>query len=180
MPRVGWTFGILGAVNSDEEGHYIEDEWEGEPLRHPVIFSSGHDIDDPDPVAVTCDGARCMHYRGIIYSVDSDRCGDAETALRLKHHLLERKRELDRIRHEVEAFENLPMLAGAKREQITEAVRLFVWQRDRGLCVICGRNYRLEFDHVIPVALGGSSTERNIQLLCEPCNRRKGAQIASS
>jgi 5-methylcytosine-specific restriction endonuclease McrA len=30
---------------------------------------------------------------------------------------------------------------------------------------------------IIPVISGGSSTERNVQLLCEPCNRSKGATI---
>src|SRR5437660_12220301 len=49
-------------------------------------------------------------------------------------------------------------------------VRLFVWQRDGGKWVLCGKQERLEYDHVIPVAEGGSNTERNIQLLCDTCN----------
>lgn len=53
----------------------------------------------------------------------------------------------------------------------------FVWQRDRGQCVKCGSRERLEFDHIIPLVAGGSSTERNIQLLCETCNRSKGATV---
>lgn len=32
----------------------------------------------------------------------------------------------------------------------------------------------LEFDHVIPVSKGGSSAVRNLELLCEVCNRAKG------
>ena len=51
---------------------------------------------------------------------------------------------------------------------------MFVWQRDEGKCVRCGSNERLEYDHIIPVSKGGSSTKRNIQLLCELCNRSKG------
>jgi 5-methylcytosine-specific restriction endonuclease McrA len=35
----------------------------------------------------------------------------------------------------------------------------------------------LEFDHIIPVTSGGSSTERNVQLLYESCNRSKGSTI---
>jgi len=61
--------------------------------------------------------------------------------------------------------------------QDLESVRLFVWQRDKGQCAKCGSRERLEFDHIIPLAPGGSNTERNIQLLCEACNRSKGATI---
>ncbi len=64
-----------------------------------------------------------------------------------------------------------------RREALPESVRLFVWQRDQGMCVYCGSRELLEFDHIIPVSEGGSNTERNIQLLCEPCNRKKGKRI---
>ena len=60
---------------------------------------------------------------------------------------------------------------------IASSVKMAVWRRDQGRCVQCGSNERLEYDHIIPVARGGSNTERNIQLLCEPCNRRKGDSI---
>jgi HNH endonuclease len=50
-------------------------------------------------------------------------------------------------------------------------------KRDKGQCVKCGARERLEFDHIIPLALGVSNTERNIQLLCEACNRSKGSTI---
>lgn len=43
-----------------------------------------------------------------------------------------------------------------------------------GRCACCGKKKRLTPDHVIPVALGGSSDIVNIQPLCQPCNSRKG------
>ena len=61
------------------------------------------------------------------------------------------------------------------RTAIPEQVRHDVWRRDHGRCSQCGSQERLEFDHVIPFSRGGASTERNLQLLCEPCNRSKGA-----
>jgi 5-methylcytosine-specific restriction endonuclease McrA len=64
------------------------------------------------------------------------------------------------------------------RTPIPDAVKVFVWNRDGGRCITCGSKERLEFDHVIPVALGGANTARNLQLLCEGCNRAKGASIA--
>lgn len=56
-------------------------------------------------------------------------------------------------------------------------VRREVWRRDEGKCVRCGSRQRLEYDHIIPVVRGGSNTARNIELLCELCNRRKGSEI---
>ena len=44
-------------------------------------------------------------------------------------------------------------------------------------CVQCSSNENLEFDHIIPHSKGGNNTYRNIQLLCEPCNRSKSAKI---
>lgn len=60
---------------------------------------------------------------------------------------------------------------------IPESVRHEVWRRDQGRCVVCSSQQNLEFDHVIPVSKGGSNTSRNLQLLCEMCNRTKGASI---
>jgi hypothetical protein len=61
--------------------------------------------------------------------------------------------------------------------QISVEVRREVWRRDQGRCTTCGSQDRLEFDHIIPVAIGGSNTVRNVQLLCECCNREKGATL---
>src|SRR2546426_8446834 len=100
-----------------------------------------------------------------------------EVILRVKHVVLQEEKALARIRRDVEAFENMEFVASARRERIPESVRLFVWQRDEGKCVKCGSKERLEFDHIIPVALNGSNTERNIQLLGERCNREKSKRL---
>ncbi|MBU4140690.1 MAG: HNH endonuclease, partial [Candidatus Omnitrophica bacterium] len=52
-----------------------------------------------------------------------------------------------------------------------------VWRRDGGKCVKCGSRENLEFDHIIPVVKGGSNTARNVELLCEKCNREKKDKI---
>jgi len=61
---------------------------------------------------------------------------------------------------------------------ISKDVKLYVWRRDQGRCCGCGSKEKLEYDHIIPVSKGGSNTERNIQLLCEKCNRSKSSKIA--
>ena len=117
-------------------------------------------------------------FRDSVVSVaDSSSLPSDEVLLRVKHAVLRGDKALKRIEREVEAFENLQRLADARRERIPDHVRLFVWQRDEGKCVRCGSTERLEFDHIIPIAKGGGSTERNIQLLCEGCNRSKGVSI---
>jgi len=61
--------------------------------------------------------------------------------------------------------------------RISQKVMDRVWNRDNGKCIQCGSNEKLEFDHIIPFSKGGSNTYRNIQLLCENCNRSKSNNI---
>jgi hypothetical protein len=63
------------------------------------------------------------------------------------------------------------------RERLSAEVRRAVWVRDQGKCARCGNRERLEFDHIVPVSRGGSNTERNVELLCEVCNRAKSDSI---
>lgn len=64
-----------------------------------------------------------------------------------------------------------------KREPIPQEVQDKVWNRDGGRCVKCGSQENLEFDHIIPFSKGGSNTYRNLQLLCQKCNREKSNKI---
>ncbi len=57
-------------------------------------------------------------------------------------------------------------------------VKLEVWKRDKGKCVLCGSNKNLHFDHVVPFSKGGTSLlAKNIQLLCATHNFAKRANI---
>lgn len=61
--------------------------------------------------------------------------------------------------------------------RIPTNVKQFVWKRAGGKCEICGSEKDLEFDHDIPVSKGGSNSEKNIQILCRKCNRKKKDKI---
>ena len=65
------------------------------------------------------------------------------------------------------------------RPGIPYEVRTLVYERDRGKCQQCGTNQDIQFDHIIPVAWGGSSEPKNLELLCAPCNQRKGASLSA-
>jgi 5-methylcytosine-specific restriction endonuclease McrA len=41
----------------------------------------------------------------------------------------------------------------------------------------CGAQTELQYDHIIPVVMGGSSNQENLQVLCGPCSRRKSAGL---
>ena len=61
---------------------------------------------------------------------------------------------------------------------IPSAVKLAVWKRDDGRCVVCGASDELHFDHVIPYSAGGSSiTADNVQILCARHNLEKSDRI---
>jgi len=70
-----------------------------------------------------------------------------------------------------------PLPKTKRSRHISQSVKDKVWNRDGGKCVECGSNEDIEFDHIIPHSKGGANTYRNIQLLCEPCNRSKSAKI---
>jgi len=65
-------------------------------------------------------------------------------------------------------------------DSIPFQTKLRVARRDNYICQECGeplREHELEFDHIIPRALGGTSEEHNIRLTCLPCNRKKGKKV---
>jgi len=61
---------------------------------------------------------------------------------------------------------------------IPTPVKIEVWSRDKGRCVLCGRKDNLHFDHIVPFSKGGTSlVAKNIQLLCARHNLGKSDRI---
>lgn len=66
------------------------------------------------------------------------------------------------------------------RSGLSLALRFDVFRRDDFRCQICGitasEGGRLEVDHKVPVAKGGSDEMSNLWILCFNCNRGKGTK----
>ena len=81
------------------------------------------------------------------------------------------------------------MLTKDERRGFSEAQRIEIYRRDKGLCQEClaeGKPEKeaqvawgeYEADHVIPHSGGGQTLEENAQVLCRHHNRQKGARTA--
>jgi 5-methylcytosine-specific restriction endonuclease McrA len=125
------------------------------------------------PVALFERGERTYWaYEGRVFWEDDEL--DAADVLALVRERQRRARRTLERAHAALAGEAVER----RRDPIPRAVRLAVFERDGGRCVECGSSFEIQYDHVIPVALGGASTAANLQILCAPCNRAKGAALA--
>jgi 5-methylcytosine-specific restriction endonuclease McrA len=65
------------------------------------------------------------------------------------------------------------------------AVKHQVWQRDRGQCTFsdpvsarkCCSKYKVEFDHIVPFAMGGQNSVENLRLRCQAHNQFSAIQF---
>jgi hypothetical protein len=72
--------------------------------------------------------------------------------------------------------------SAAASRQVPAQVRRAVWERDARRCTFvtpsghrCDARRLLEFDHIVPVARGGPSTETNVRLRCRAHNQEAAA-----
>lgn len=118
-------------------------------------------------------------YKGNLYTIEeADTSTEDEKKLLIKLHYYKHSERLRKLQKAIDLFESTDITEDkTSREPIPEKVRFAVWRRDGGKCVQCGSNKNLEFDHIIPISEGGANTVRNLQLLCEKCNREKSNKI---
>lgn len=58
----------------------------------------------------------------------------------------------------------------------TDAMKQKVYEKQKGKCVQCDKQFdisKMEADHIDPWHSGGKTIEKNCQMLCKACNRRK-------
>lgn len=155
-----------------EKGRYY---WGAGKAGGPI---SPEDYESSDATRVQRDRSQGCDYwlyeRKIYVTSDLDLTPEDVAAL-VNESANRRRLQLEKA-HALQAM-NAELSDGPKRAHIPQDVKVLVWQRDGGRYTSCAAQSDLEFDHIIPVAMGGSNTARNLQLLCEPCNRRKGASL---
>lgn len=121
------------------------------------------------------DGRNYWSHAGRIFSENEGLNQEQVNALLISRDQRNR-RQIDRA---VAMVQRGAIPASVQRASISDEVKQYVWQRDGGRCLNCGANTELQFDHVIPLAMGGSNEPENLQLLCGPCNRMKGGGLTT-
>lgn len=108
-------------------------------------------------------------YNGVFHLVDSWQERDEHRKV-FKYRLV--------AVEEDDNFDTPPQKNVQRRRLIPTRVKLAVWKRDGGKCVICGATDDLHFDHDVPWSKGGTSIkDENVQLLCARHNLQKHDHI---
>ncbi len=141
-------------------------------IREEKLLGEADAIMAADTFLLRC-GKYCI-YRTSFYKLDRTDYSDEEVLVQVLDLEDKERQKFERLKHKLSASSQE---IESKRERIPEDVRIAVWRRDSGKCVRCESRDRLEYDHIIPLSKGGSNTVRNIELLCETCNREKGAAV---
>ena len=132
-------------------------------------------VEESQHTPVPWGGSNRWIFQGYLYKVDDgELCSNEELALLVFDAFDKERRSFERIKSRMASSTG----AVRSRPRIPESVRIEVWRRDKGSCARCGKRENLEYDHIVPVSQGGGNTTRNIELLCENCNRSKGGNIA--
>lgn len=121
---------------------------------------------------IEAEGRRWWWFRDSFYWED-----DQLTAHDVMALVVERERRRQRQLERAHAALDRERDGVPRREPLPREVRLAVWQRDGGRCVECGSDFDLQYDHVIPLSMGGATSVQNLQLHCAPCNRAKGDSL---
>lgn len=116
-------------------------------------------------------------YKGYLYEINDKRNYTNDEINLVIFEAFDRERKyFEKLKTKFD--DSLPENSAYDRPRIPEKIRVEVWRRDGGKCARCGSREKLEYDHIVPISRGGSNTTRNIELLCEKCNRSKSNNVA--
>jgi hypothetical protein len=81
--------------------------------------------------------------------------------------------KLKKDKFKINANFNTPVAKPCTKRTVPASVKREVYERDNGRCTRCRGTYKLEYDHIVPYAMGGESTIDNLRILCFSCNQRR-------
>lgn len=129
------------------------------------------------PVPVARGGGRVWWWFEDVFYWESGGYQERDVLALIRDRQRRSAQRLDRAHMLLNVEEGKAARPRGGREPIPREVKRAVFERDGGKCVECDSSFDLQYDHVIPVALGGATTIANLQLLCADCNREKGADL---
>jgi hypothetical protein len=163
--RLPWSLGGLftGRYAVRSGRRIFATRWKQDPI-HTIV-----EAQKTTPVPMIADGRRRLWYFLDRFYWDDDALDVGD----IKALILQRQRRLQQRVQTARSLMYAEETGRPTRIPIPADLRRAVFERDGGRCVECGTNFDLQYDHVLPVALGGATTLANLQLLCADCNRRK-------
>jgi 5-methylcytosine-specific restriction endonuclease McrA len=167
--RLSWTLGRMftGRYAVPSGKRVFDPRWKRDVIDALLVTQQ------QEPVAMVKSGKRTLWYFHDNFYWDDDGLeGDDIKAL-----VLQRERRLQQKLQTARSLMHAEEAGRPTRIAIPSDVRRAVFERDGGRCVECGSNFDLQYDHVLPVSLGGATTVENLQLLCADCNRRKSNML---
>jgi hypothetical protein len=69
-----------------------------------------------------------------------------------------------------------PQRIRRNKSGVSDSRRMRIYRRDNFTCQHCGSKEDISIDHILAVSNGGTHDDDNLQVLCRPCNSRKGAR----
>jgi 5-methylcytosine-specific restriction endonuclease McrA len=157
----GWRYELMVA-NKAMDGGWRRGQWDGLDASQRRMPTS----------LLERDGRCYWWFEDCIYWEDERLDGEDVLAL-VRARQRRQRRKLEQAR----AALVLDSVPSPRRQPVSREVRLVVFERDGGQCVECGSNFDLQYDHIIPVVMGGATSVENLQLLCAPCNQNKGGTL---
>jgi 5-methylcytosine-specific restriction endonuclease McrA len=161
LTLLGWRYDFAVGTNTLGGG------W-----RKRTWLAIEHDQHDRPMHLLDAGGRAYWRFEGMFYWED-ERLEPGDVLALVRDRERRRARKLERA-HLAMALEQEPP---SRRQPISRELRLAVFERDGGRCVECDETFDIQYDHVIPVSMGGATTLENLQLLCASCNQRKGGSL---
>ena len=90
---------------------------------------------------------------------------------------------IETVKFDLQLMEN-PDIHGIQYQQGTlheREIREYLLELTKRKCEYCGKGkVRLEVEHIVPKACGGSSRPDNLTMACRPCNEKKGRLVGDA